>query len=697
MLDGKKRIDLLLLITAHAMIVCGLICVILTGEIPVPLWLLALAAHPLSTLIKPKGGGYFFNSIVILAFSYFLFLYFILQTPFLVAFTQFLIVVQAVKLFHLDKAKDYFQLAGLGLLTVLAAAGLTNQFYYLFFLFILLLFGIWFLFLLHLKRGMEQQSSFPPPPRALTLPSIFVGISGVALCSFIITIFIFFTLPRITLSVSGKERWGGTSAGFSDVVDLGTVGPVRLNNRVVMRVELPQFSERPPFPLYWRGTSYARWNGQTWKKGDTVEKISRMKDGEIIFHHNKENTEAIYQIIMIEPLGTDILFCLHPPLEIRGRFSHVLVDEGGGIHLPSAPYGRYNYEVYSASRPWGQGYGGIAAKPQAVHLQVPEDMKAFVPLAQEIAAGATSADEKVRGVISYLQNKCTYSLNPRRDERFPPLEDFLVHSREGYCEHFATAAALLLRGAGVPTRLVSGFAQGEWNTLGRYVMVRQRDAHTWIEAYLPDKGWVPFDPTPAAAAQPLPPLVSSVYRYYDFLKLKWNRYIIRYSRRDQVRFLLAFRRKVMGLRLFPRTPSMHGVKEKTAHFASFFLIAVAAGACVILIAWGLKKRKKPITTHRVGAPPSEISFYLKMLKVLKKKKIPKRATETPAEFVQRAQQEGGDLLSSLERITTLYYRVRFGQIPLTPYEEEETRVIIRDLKKRFSFAYKKSVQNRTVA
>jgi len=86
-----------------------------------------------------------------------------------------------------------------------------------------------------------------------------------------------------------------------------------------------------------------------------------------------------------------------------------------------------------------------------------------------------------------------------------------------------------------------------------------------------------------------------------------------------------------------------------------------------------------------------------MLKVLKKKKIPKRATETPAEFVQRAQQEGGDLLSSLERITTLYYRVRFGQIPLTPYEEEETRVIIRDLKKRFSFAYKKSVQNRTVA
>jgi len=619
-LDGTKRIDLLLLITAHAIIVCGLMCVVLTGQIPVPLWLLALAAHPLSILMRSRQGRYFFNTIVILAFGYFLLLYFVLQTPFLDAFTQFLIVVQAVKLFYLEKAKDYLQLAGLGLFTVLAAAGLTTQFYYLFFLFTFLLVGIWFLFLLHLKRGIEQQSTLSPPPRALTSPSIFAGISAVAFCSFIITIFIFFALPRITLSVSGTERWGGTSTGFSETVDLGTVGSVRLDNRVVMRVELPQFNERPPFPLYWRGTSYARWNGQTWERGDTVEKIPRTKGGGIILHNDKGDTEAIYQIIMIEPLGTDILFCLYPPLEIRGRFSHVLIDEGGGIHLPSEPYGRYNYEVYSASRLRRRRYDGITAKPQMVHLLVPEGKKTLVPLAHKITAGATSADEKVQRVISYLHNTCTYSLNPRRDERFPPLEDFLAHSREGYCEHFATAATLLLRATGVPTRLASGFAQGEWNALGRYVMVRQRDAHTWIETYLPDKGWVPFDPTPTAEPQPTLPLVSSVYRYYDFLKLKWNRYIIRYSRRDQVRFLLAFRKKVMALRLFPRTPSMHGFREKTAHYSSFFLIAVAAAFCVLLIVWTLKKRKRTagIGIHRAGTPPSEISFYLKILKILKK-------------------------------------------------------------------------------
>ena len=99
----------------------------------------------------------------------------------------------------------------------------------------------------------------------------------------------------------------------------------------------------------------------------------------------------------------------------------------------------------------------------------------------------------------------------------------------------------------------------------------------------------------------------------------------------------------------------------------------------------------------MGSPPTEISFYLKMLKVLKRKKIPKRPTETPAEFVQRTQQEGGDLTASLEKITALYYRVRFGGIPLTPYEEEETKVIIRDLKKRSSSSYKESVKSRTAA
>jgi hypothetical protein len=680
MIAEQKRIDVLLLITAHALILCGLVCVILTGEIPVPLWLFALAAHPASIFMRPKEGRYFFNSIVILAFCYFLFLYFILQSPFLLAFTQFLIVVQAVKLFHLEKAKDYFQLAGLGLLTVLAATGLTSQFYYLFMLLILLLVGIWFLFLLHLKRDMEQHVSLPHPPRQLTSPSLLFGISGVAFCSFILTIVIFFTLPRITLSVSGNERLGALSSGFSDVVDLGSTGPVRLDNRVVMRVELPQFSQPPPFPLYWRGISFTSWNGQTWEKEDILTKFSREKGGVIVLHR-KGNTDTVYQI-MIEPLGTDILFCLHPPLEIRGNFSYLHIDKGSGLHLPSPPHGRYYYEVRSAPNPWE--HGDPADIPDDRYLQLPEGTKEVATIAQKIVLGATSPQEKVHRVIAYLQNNYRYSLDPKRDKQFGPMEDFLLHSREGYCEHFATAATLLLRAAGVPTRLVCGFLQGEWNSLGRYFMVRQRDAHTWIEAYLPGYGWTTFDPTPAGEAKPFSPLLSSLNRYYDFLKLKWNRYIIRYSRRDQLRFLLSFRRQIMGLRLFPDSPSIQGMRDKTSHLPSYLLAGLAAFACILLIFWGVNKKRRARGAHYEGKLPSDISFYLKMLKILDKKRIAKRASETPAEFAKRVSSAGTPLSLWIERITSLYYRVRFGHTPLTPYEEDETGEIIRNLRKRFS-------------
>jgi hypothetical protein len=678
---GERRIDLLLLIIAHALILCGLVCVILTGEIPVPLWLLALAAHPISIVMKPKEARYFFNSIVILAFCYALFLYFILQSPFLVAFTQFLIVVQAVKLFHLEKAKDYFQLAGLGLLTVLAATGLTSQFYYLFFLLILLLLGIWFLFLLHLKRDMEQHPAFSHPPRQLTSPSLLLGISGVAFCSFILTILIFFTLPRITLSVSGRGERGALS-GFSEVVDLGTTGRVRLGNRVVMRVELPQFSQHPPFPLYWRGVSFAHWNGQTWAKEDILKKFSRETGGGVVLSRKRGKADAVHQIIMIEPLGTDILFCLHPVLEVRGHFSYLQIDEGGGLHLPSSPYGRYYYEVRSAPKPQEYGERGSTEIPDERYLQLPEMEKEVAALAQEIIGGATSPLGKIHRVISYLQKNCTYSLDPKRDKRFGPVEDFLLHSREGYCEHFATAAALLLRVTGVPTRLVCGFSHGEWNALGTYVMVRQRDAHTWIEAYLPAHGWTTFDPTPAGEAKTFSPLLSFFNRYYDFLKLKWNRYIIQYSRRDQLRFFLAFRRQIMGLRLFPNSPSMQGIRGKTSHLPPYLLAGLAALVCILVIFWGFNKRKKARPVYHGGKLPPNISFYLKMLKILDKKKITKRASETPAEFARRLSSAGSPLAPWIERITSLYYRVRFGRISLTPHEEEETGEIIRDLRRR---------------
>jgi hypothetical protein len=119
-------------------------------------------------------------------------------------------------------------------------------------------------------------------------------------------------------------------------------------------------------------------------------------------------------------------------------------------------------------------------------------------LARSLSAGARNQFEIVERVQRYLTEggRFRYDTKVERTSRVPLL-DFLLRTRTGYCQHFAGAAALLLRLAGVPTRVVAGFATGLEQD-GRYV-VRDADAHAWIEVYFSGIGWVPFNPTPAAA------------------------------------------------------------------------------------------------------------------------------------------------------------------------------------------------------
>jgi len=682
-----ERMNFLPRISLHALVLCGLLTVILTGEIPWPIWLLALVAHPLSIVITPKKEGYFFNLIVILSFCYSLFLYFLLNTPFLIAFTQLLILVQTVKLFHIDKAKDHFQLAGLSLLTLLAAAGLTSQFYYLFLFFPFLVLSIWVLFQLHLQSNLERYPQLSKSRRPITTISFsaFPWISAVALCSFVITILIFFILPRLSLSVTGQKRWRNSYTGFSEIVDLRHSAPLQLNDRVVMRVELPQFSQPPSFPLYWRGMTFSLWNGHAWSKGSPYKKIGKKGLRKWLFlHPGRTKRDGIYQRIMIEPMNTDVLFCLHPSLEIRGHFSYLNIDEGGGIHLPSPPLGRYHYEVYSALKRGDKGDPEVSGKKDDLFLQLPEGSEYIVSLAHDIAKGEKTHLQKIHRVNSYLQKNYKYSLNPKRNDTFSPLEDFLLHSREGYCEHFATAAALLLRGLGIPTRLVCGFVQGEWNSLGKYYMVRQRDAHAWMEAYLPGSGWLSFDPTPAGNWNTPPLFIVTLNKYLDFLRLKWHRYIIQYSRDDQIRILFAFYKEVRTLNFFQETFFLQSTRDKKPFSQpSYLLVIGVASLLVILLVFRVfKKRRKVKGSTLISKSLPETSFYLKVLKALSKKKIPKRTSETPAEYAQRVGKQWNILYPMLERITNLYYKVRFGEIPLTNQEKEEISGIIASIQER---------------
>ncbi len=131
-----------------------------------------------------------------------------------------------------------------------------------------------------------------------------------------------------------------------------------------------------------------------------------------------------------------------------------------------------------------------------------------------------------------------YTITLKKGTSEFPLEDFLFYGREGHCEYFATAMAVLLRAAGIPTRVVNGFIGGDWNEFGEFFLIRQSDAHSWVEVFFPTYGWVIFDPTPPSIGAAAPRgRESFFFSYLDYLRYRWNRYVVDFNQIDQIRLI----------------------------------------------------------------------------------------------------------------------------------------------------------------
>jgi transglutaminase-like putative cysteine protease len=156
---------------------------------------------------------------------------------------------------------------------------------------------------------------------------------------------------------------------------------------------------------------------------------------------------------------------------------------------PGAPYtvagtGTHNAPLSDAER--------------AMFTAVAADTDPRIPaLARDITKNATTDEARVHAVTAYLNATCTYSLNQPPARSYDLIANFLFDSHVGHCEYFATAAALLLRSAGVPCRYINGFVSDEQNVYGGYWVARNKDAHAWLEVYFPGKGWTVVEATPA--------------------------------------------------------------------------------------------------------------------------------------------------------------------------------------------------------
>jgi hypothetical protein len=225
--------------------------------------------------------------------------------------------------------------------------------------------------------------------------------------------------------------------------------------------------------------------------------------------------------------------------------------------------------------------------------------------------------------------------------------------------------AVMLRSEGIPSRVVAGFQQGEWNPYGRYFMVRLSDAHSWVEAYVEGRGWMTFDPSPRGepTVETMPGFVSL---YLDAARMRWYRYVVNWSLGDQVQLAQTVHRQATDFRL--------GFSLPRQWWSRSTLLTGAGVVGLGLLVW-LVGRPGP-ARRGTGAGSSMPAFYGRALRLLARRGLSPGAAETARQFATRVEAAAPEGAEAFARITEHYERARFGRAALT---EAEWRDVTRAL------------------
>jgi len=689
---------------------------VLTGELPPGLSALGLAALAVMIARTIGWGGdrlvgriaglpeSAWTALLVAVFVSFGVDLLLVSRDILPAAVHFLILLMIVKLFHLKHRKDFLQLYAISLLELLAAAALTVDLWYAGVFIAYVFAAIWTLILYHLRNESEEAHKEPAPIARPVTTQFFWTTNGIAVVSFCLTLTIFFLIPRIGTGFFQKNRTELIrTSGFSEKVDLGVIGAVKLDPTVVMRVELPDQRGPAVEALYFRGMAYDTYDGRSWANRLSIRRIlERTADGVFLVSTPQAAAAAeaggLRQEILIEALDTTVLFGASFVETVKGGFQVVQADSVGGLYLPYPTSARFQYSVRSVPGRLLESDRTAASfsYPDSIRkrfLQLPAMSARVASLAHEVAGEGQPVYDVARAVEQHLHRNYQYSLDVGTAVSASPVEDFLFTRKTGYCEHYATAMVVMLRTLGIPARLVTGFLPGVWNDFGNYYSVRQQDAHAWVEVYFPRSGWVTFDPTPPVPAA-APSVFWRVSKVVDSIRLKWDRYVVQYSFRDQMAAAKSLREggekvrsEVSGL-LSAVTRGMASARVWLSESARLYgrLVAggLAAGVLVVgaILAWyrlGRGRRARhadPRTARQIAAT----QLYERMLRILESQGLLKPPGATPLEFARRVAHERGEAARFVEPLTSLYCRIRFGQAAFSSDDAKLARELLAGLR-----------------
>jgi transglutaminase-like putative cysteine protease len=436
--------------------------------------------------------------------------------------------------------------------------------------------------------------------------------------------------------------------GLNDTISPGDISSLSQSDAVAFRVKFKD-TVPPSRDRYWRGLVLHRFDGRAWSGDREPSFASGVRERVEV-----SGTPVEYQVTL-EPTRQHWVFALDIPYHWTLQSTFMGTQQQLASIQPVDQRVAYDAVSYTDYR-----IDADRSRSQLNwYLRLPDGRNPrAAELAREMRAAAQSDVAFVRAVLSRFNNEEYYYTLQPPPLGSDPVDRFLFETRQGFCEHYASAFAVLMRAAGIPARIVLGYQGGELNPVGGHLTVRQADAHAWTEVWLDDVGWRRVDPTAAVAPERVEvgragamfdgsgaawglmapsELLHQLVLTWDAMDAKMNEWILGYGPDNQNRFM-----------------QWLGMNNPDWSKMMFTLIGVVIGL-TLLISLLLMLRYRP--------PPRDRAAKL-YERFVKRSGLTPATGETPRVFAARARQESSLPAETVHSITETYLDLRYG--PPTP-------------------------------
>lgn len=601
--------------------------------------------------------------------------FYFFSRDFLAATVHAVCFLATLKILTARSNRDYAYTGAISFVELIAAAMLSARSSFFGYLAVYVVFAIAAFTSAEIRRGFQRHEQHATPPRARVSWRLAI-VAVTATCGIlIITSGLFLIVPRTARIAAMLFPNAPRLTGFSNVVDLGGFGRISRDDRPVLHVL--SYTRALPPDLKWRGAALSRFDGKRWSEpalpGRSISTVRGYAEIADLGQRSRRDGGRLIYRVDVQNSGTGILFIAGIPEFVNADVRKLLLTPEGSLRVlaGSSIYGGDSMRYEVSAHPGPPLPSPLSGPERSRYLEVPLlDIRIYT-LARQWAGDGAPIDRALR-IQQHLRNDFRYALDGPEKPVRDPLADFLFVRKEGYCEYFASAMAVMLRAQGIPSRVATGFQSGYFNNVSGLYVVRASDAHAWVEAWIEGRPggstggrWITFDPTPPAAAATRAGLLSRLNMYLDAADHAWQEWVVSYDLTHQVAMAARFEAALRGLGR-PNPASNGDWTLRAANAAKTWAAVIPAvilftGALVFFgprywREWRGRIRLRQII--RSGGSPSDAGIlYERMLDVLARRGFQKPPWFTPIEFARHLPVEEN---AQVVEFTEVYNSVRFG-------------------------------------